>query len=189
MLFILFYFTYSLSVSKGIFLGTLVSPRLEQSTVAPMQVHTLGHLTPVKDKWATSSASASQQNDDSTIKHPTKTNGTVVIARMVFANCLFTSNFGPSDALSLFFELIEISADYEEDEVGNVRTGGNLWKKRIIKPGVVWVNGAELRKRLNVVIIFWRKDFYNKVQGSKHSIYILRKKTIEILLISLAELY
>lgn len=35
--------TYSLSVSSGIFRGTWVSPRCEQSTVCPVQEHNRGH--------------------------------------------------------------------------------------------------------------------------------------------------
>lgn len=37
-------FTYSLSVSGGIFLGTWVRPLWEQSTVTPEQEQNLGHL-------------------------------------------------------------------------------------------------------------------------------------------------
>lgn len=97
------------------FLGTIATPRLEQSTLVPTQVHILGHLIPVNDKCATSSACASQENEDNARKHPTKANGIVVIARMVFPNCLFTSKIR---SFSLFVELIEILVDYEENEVG-----------------------------------------------------------------------
>lgn len=85
--------THSLSVSKGIFRGTAVNPLLEQSTVVPTQLHTLGHLVPPNEKWAMSSNLADEITDASRTLTRKKVTGVSPMTVKITDFCISTYGF------------------------------------------------------------------------------------------------
>lgn len=108
--------TYNLSVSCGIFLGTVDKPRCEQSTVCPVHVQSLGHfvvnmspplLRPFKlrlELKCEPNGSAMTSGTDADINRKAASNVNILLLWIVWFMMTRTSSNKPRASLSIPFE-------------------------------------------------------------------------------------